>query len=241
MQTTRHRAFTLIELLVVISIVSLLISILLPALSKARTASQRLQSTTNVRQILTAIHTYAGDHNSNLPYGRNAQPTDVPPSSTGAYWAGVLYHRDYLNSLDIFWSPARNTDGITINFIVNNEAYFHWRYVGYVQNFVGAMPWQNWGGPPPLNLDQQGPPPSEHLLLYEAMDNSFYGLPANGFAVTPFTYNDALVRAYVDGHALAQEGSDVGWIAAGQVSGTWTISNHFKKPWYDLRFPEVWD
>lgn len=58
------RAFTLIELLVVISIVSLLISILLPALSKARRVAQSAVCLTNLRQIGTVAYTYSGDHNS---------------------------------------------------------------------------------------------------------------------------------------------------------------------------------
>jgi prepilin-type N-terminal cleavage/methylation domain-containing protein/prepilin-type processing-associated H-X9-DG protein len=51
-------AFTLIELLVVVAIISLLMSILLPSLSKARESARCVKCSTNLRSILQGAHSY---------------------------------------------------------------------------------------------------------------------------------------------------------------------------------------
>jgi prepilin-type N-terminal cleavage/methylation domain-containing protein len=69
----RRRGFTLVELLVVIGIIALLISILLPALTKAREASQRTVCLSNIRQLGTAMQLYATEFHDYIPIGYMSQ------------------------------------------------------------------------------------------------------------------------------------------------------------------------
>ncbi|MGE3107508.1 MAG: type II secretion system protein [Phycisphaerales bacterium] len=61
-------AFTLIELLVVIAIIGVMVSILVPALGKARETSKRLQCLTNLKGFGTAFELYRTANRDLLPY-----------------------------------------------------------------------------------------------------------------------------------------------------------------------------
>lgn len=75
----RARAFTLIELLVVISIISLLISLLLPALSSARRTGQRVACLASMRSVSQGGASYATD---------NEDALIGSPATSGAYLSG---------------------------------------------------------------------------------------------------------------------------------------------------------
>ena len=61
------RGFTLVELLVVIGILALLISILLPALSKAREKANQIKCCAQQRQIVQGMMLHANDHRGYMP------------------------------------------------------------------------------------------------------------------------------------------------------------------------------
>ncbi|MBL0869102.1 MAG: type II secretion system protein [Phycisphaerales bacterium] len=61
MKTKSARGFTLIELLVVIAIIALLVSILLPALGKARKLARQAKCNINIKQLGVAINSFAND------------------------------------------------------------------------------------------------------------------------------------------------------------------------------------
>lgn len=88
---TNLQAFTLIELLVVISIVALLVSILLPALGKARKAAQKLKCVNNLRTIGLAAEMYTHQNKDWYPASWN---TDTAWSYS---WCGSLQMLELMN------------------------------------------------------------------------------------------------------------------------------------------------
>jgi len=74
-EIVRKRAFTLVELLVVIGIIALLISILLPSLSKARESANRTACLSNIKQITLAFIMYTTENKGYFPFcALNANP-----------------------------------------------------------------------------------------------------------------------------------------------------------------------
>ena len=77
------RGFTLIELLVVISIIALMISVLLPALTAARATARSIQCSSQLRQMHLGVMIYADEHDDHLI--RAASEYDSP-----RYWYQIL-------------------------------------------------------------------------------------------------------------------------------------------------------
>lgn len=80
----RH-GFTLVELLVVIGIIALLISILLPSLSRARRAAKDVACLSNLKQIGLGFQVYANEN-------RGAWPKPGTPMAKVPRW----WHKDFL-------------------------------------------------------------------------------------------------------------------------------------------------
>jgi prepilin-type N-terminal cleavage/methylation domain-containing protein len=134
--------FTLIELLVVISIIGLLVAILMPALSSARTAAHMSASLSNMHQITVALHGYAGDNKDSMPFLQraywNVNIWAPQQSLHKSFWGGQLWSSKYVTSARVFWGPGRNLQNIDPNNLASPGGFSNFRFTGYAAN-TGAL------------------------------------------------------------------------------------------------------
>ena len=72
-----YHGFTLIELLVVIAIISLLVSILLPSLQRAKLLAKEAVCLSNLRNVGTVLQIYSSDNNGYIPPRYDANDADL--------------------------------------------------------------------------------------------------------------------------------------------------------------------
>jgi len=98
---TAAGAFTLVELLVVIGIIALLVSILMPALSRAQQMAKQTACLSNLRNMGNAVQMYMNDNHNFYPGHCHKNSANI----TYAIWPVKLRH--YMNGNQaIFWCPA---------------------------------------------------------------------------------------------------------------------------------------
>ena len=124
----RRGAFTLTELLVIIAIVTILFSLMLPALASAGGRSRVAQCGSNLKQYTMVFELFAMDNNNNLPQnvgGVGSWPWD--------YGVNNFNHLiPYGVTREMVYCPANPGQNIDINW-----NYFTLHVTGYAMTFPG--------------------------------------------------------------------------------------------------------
>jgi prepilin-type N-terminal cleavage/methylation domain-containing protein len=102
----KNRGFTLIELLVVIAIIALLIGILLPALAKARQAARQTKDRTQLRNVVTALASFASVNQDAYP-----TPSILDRSQTTIRITG-----------NVLAQTAKDNTGNVLSFLVQQQS-----------------------------------------------------------------------------------------------------------------------
>lgn len=214
-----RRAFTLIELLVVIAIISLLVSILLPSLNKAKDLARSTVCMTQIRSLGTGFVFYQQDFGGVLPPaddrdddGRNGTRFGGTVNWWGPTWNEYLC-KTYLNdypSRKMVVCPGRPSNwtntpaGYWVDYGMNPYV-SAWTYG--VLSYIGT-PLQTYGWKSPLQMEQPSSivlvadscwDPADTVHCYINPTNGYYHIPHYGRVHLRHT-GEAANTLYVDGH-----------------------------------------
>ncbi len=141
---TQRRCFTLIELLVVVAIIALLISILLPSLSKAKENARLSVCLSNLHHLAVAMEQYFNDYNHVLP-AATIKPSLNPEDPNDELYREPIYDilKPYTKNDEIFRCPSDLPGKTKRDEEWANQSYFDSEGTSYEYQALPEMV-QNW-------------------------------------------------------------------------------------------------
>lgn len=132
-----RRGFTLVELLVVMALIVLVLSLVIPAVGRARDQANVMTCRANLRSLVLGCLLYAGEHDSFLP-------TDATLDNPHTALIQMLSKSSYTGAEQIFYCPSETSPERRYseqNFGAGNIGYFYYSFTErptnrYLSNFL---------------------------------------------------------------------------------------------------------
>jgi len=230
--------FTLIELLVVIAIIAILISLLMPSLTKAKEIARRAGCAMQQRGIAQACFMFASDQDAALPHVTmnpgswgHWRPSPISSNDMTTAIVGVgklqiqhLWGQNYLRDRNLMCCPSR-TDHYSKAEVGNQYVKERWwdpyffasyHYIGGSVNWSGGGPWGGWGNVYRIQHDRQSP--DQTLLLDMIRPDERPGIASDWHAQT--NHWDSRTRTPQGGNVTRVDGSTY-WMS---WSGGWDVT-----------------
>jgi prepilin-type N-terminal cleavage/methylation domain-containing protein len=156
-RSSRRGAFTLVELLVVIGIIAVLVSIILPALGRARLAANRTMCLSNMQQLAQALYIYGAQYKGAVPpadpkanagtsytiWRSSGDGPDYIPRYTADGWVGpgYLFYARVLKNPKAFYCPSLEINFGRFSFVYDEKEWQNpttgYRFMGYLYRVFG--------------------------------------------------------------------------------------------------------
>ena len=203
------RAFTLIELLVVIAIISLLVSILMPTLSRASELARRAVCMANLHVLALDVNLYAEDCQETmaLSYQTWCKQFNYGMLEAGMPWGGfgAMYSSGYLQHANKYFCPSMKHP-----FFMYDSPLNPWPKGGVIPLRVrlgyAARPLVNWHWDTPQPLPRRGDMEVSTVMLTDIMS-----IPDN------------VDQCHVEGINAGRFGASVAWVPREALGADWAL------------------
>jgi prepilin-type N-terminal cleavage/methylation domain-containing protein/prepilin-type processing-associated H-X9-DG protein len=204
--TAGGEGFSLIEVLVVIAIIGLVVSMLLPALARARASERTVHCSTNLHQWGVALHLYTANANGLLPRrGQGVRPLTKIDRHDDWFNAlpPMMRMQTFAKRIEQGQPPKQGEHSVWVCPEATDPG--HTYFLAYAMNMMLST----WNQSRPMNIETVGPP--ERVVFLADGPGAYCSVVPTFEDYTPVARHANRVNlVFLDGHTTTYRGTEVG-------------------------------